>query len=206
MKNDLPFDLHEYYRLWFNGSVDDEIVTAFAEHSRVGFYEKGEVIFRPGIDSSTTTFLLDGVMKTYILTPEGVEHTFAIYFMPGTGVAMTPDMVNIPGIHMKALTPCKVVEMPGTGPYDLAKEYPDLWRELLVRWQPFYYGIMDKLRASATLTAKERYIWFLTKYPSVVDKISQAETANFLGITPQSLSRIRAELAEADEDIKLPHY
>lgn len=196
MKTDQPFDLYKYYQLWFNGSVDDEIVRAFADNSRVTSYKKGDVIFQPEIEHSITTFLLDGVVKTYILSPDGTENTFAIYFMPGTGVAMTADMINIPGIHMKALTDCKTVEMPTTSPYDLAKEYPDLYRELLVRWQPFYYGMMDKLRAGYTMTAKERYLWFLNKYPQVVDRISLMEVANFLGIAPQSLSRIRAELAE----------
>ena len=196
MNNNQPFDLYEYYRRWFNGRVDDEIVSAFAKNSRVITKKKGEIIFQPGITCSSTHFLLDGVMKTYILSQDGTENTFAIYFMPGTGVAMTADMINIPGIYCKALTPCKLVSMPGTGPYDLAKEYPTLWGELLYRWQPFYYGMMDKLRAGYTMTAKERYLWFLNKYPDVVDKVSLAEVANFLGIAPQSLSRIRAELAE----------
>ena len=56
--------------------------------------------------------------------------------------------------------------------------------------------MMDKLRAGYTLNAKERYLWFVDKYAPIIDLIPLVETARFLGIKPQSLSRIRNELAE----------
>ena len=55
--------------------------------------------------------------------------------------------------------------------------------------------MMDKLRAGYTLSAKDRYLWFVKKYGPIVDIIPQNEIALYLGIKPQSLSRIRAELA-----------
>ena len=50
------------------------------------------------------------------------------------------------------------------------------------------------------LTAKERYLWFVDKYAPIVDLVPLVEIARFLGIKPQSLSRIRAELAEEGRD------
>ena len=192
-----PLDLREFYRK-FLISDDEALIERMASHSRVVRKSKGDIIFRPEMDGPSTTFLLDGVMKTYILDQNGVENTFAIYYKPGTAVCMTKDMINIPGIWYKALTPVTLIELVGPGPYELAEEYPDCYRELTRGWMPFYYGIMDKLRATATLTAKERYLWFLNKYPDVVDRIPLVEVAAFLGIKPQSLSRIRKELAEEE--------
>ncbi len=45
-------------------------------------------------------------------------------------------------------------------------------------------------------TAEERYLSFLKTYPSLVEQIPQHQIASYLGITPQSLSRIRKELSK----------
>ena len=202
MEKGRQMDLLEFYRN-FLISDDEELITRLATHSRVVTMDKGKVIFGPEAIAPSTIFLLDGVIKTYILSPDGTENSFAIYYKPGTAVCMTKDMINIPGIWCKALTPVKMIELVGPGPYELAEDYPDCYREIVRGLEPFYFGMMDKLRAVSTLTAKERYLWFMEKYAPVVDRISQLEIAMYLGIKPQSLSRIRSELA-AEQGVTPP--
>lgn len=198
-----PLDLYTFYRQWFSDHVSDETVAWVASHSRVETKEKGEILFGPTVDDSPVFYLLlEGVVKTYVISPNGVENTYAIYDQPGFSMSLTTQMINETGLYMKALTPCKVIHLIGTGPFELAEEFPDLWRELTFGFMNYFTRMMDKLRAGYTLSAKERYLWFLNKYPDVADKISQVEVANFLGIKPQSLSRIRSELEE--ESIELP--
>lgn len=194
MNNTQSFDLYGFYKDYLQ-TDNKELILKFVEYSRIVKREKGEIIFRPESPGPSTPFLLDGVIKTYIISPDGVENTFALYFKPGTCVGMTQEMINVPQIWCKTLTPCTLIEMYGTGPYELAEEYPELWEKLVLAWMPFYFGMMDKLRAGYTLTAKERYLWFVNKYGPLVDKISLNEISLFLGIAPQSLSRIRSELA-----------
>jgi CRP/FNR family transcriptional regulator, anaerobic regulatory protein len=45
------------------------------------------------------------------------------------------------------------------------------------------------------LTAKDKYLYFLEKYPSLVNRISLKNIASFLGIAQPSLSRIRKEIS-----------
>lgn len=194
MNNTQSFDLYGFYRNILQ-SDNEELILSFVKYSRIVKVKKGEILFRPGNSGPSTVFLLDGVIKTFILSSDGTENTFAIYFKPGTGVAMTEEMINVPEIWCKTLTPCTLIEMIGQGPYELTKEFPELWEKLMYSWRPFYFGMMDKLRAGYTLTAKERYLWFVNKYGPLVDKISLNEISLFLGIAPQSLSRIKNELA-----------
>jgi len=44
-------------------------------------------------------------------------------------------------------------------------------------------------------TAKERYLELLEKQPNIIQQTPQKHIASYLGITPQSLSRIRNEIA-----------
>ncbi len=40
-------------------------------------------------------------------------------------------------------------------------------------------------------TAEERYLYFMETFPGIFAKLSQSMIASYLGITPESLSRIR---------------
>ncbi len=192
MNNSLLPDLHEIYRKLL-ASDNEALIDRMVSCSSIVQKKKGDIVFRPGATRSSTTILLDGVMKTFVLSPDGTENTFALYHVPGTPVIMKEDMINAAELWCKALTPCTLVEV-YPGPYELADEFPELWEKLIYAWRPFYYGMMDKLRAGYTLNAKDRYLWFVEKHGALVDKISLNEIALYLGIKPQSLSRIRAEL------------
>ena len=53
-----------------------------------------------------------------------------------------------------------------------------------------------RIADSLSRSAEERYLSFLETYPTIAEKIPQTQIASFLGITPQSLSRIRRELSD----------
>jgi FixJ family two-component response regulator len=44
--------------------------------------------------------------------------------------------------------------------------------------------------------AEERYLNMLTAYPQILQRVSQRHIASYLGIKPQSLSRIRKNIME----------
>jgi CRP-like cAMP-binding protein len=51
-----------------------------------------------------------------------------------------------------------------------------------------------RLSKMLKLNATERYLWFIDEYPSVVEKSPLKYIASYLGMKPESLSRIRKEL------------
>jgi len=54
----------------------------------------------------------------------------------------------------------------------------------------------DRMLTFVTKTPEERYLELLSQQPSILQKIPQYYLANFLGITPVSLSRIRKRIQE----------
>jgi CRP-like cAMP-binding protein len=66
-------------------------------------------------------------------------------------------------------------------------------------WERYYRGILEKENEAARMrildfmgtSAQERYIHFLKLYPDLFQRIPLHQIASYLGITPQSLSRIR---------------
>jgi CRP-like cAMP-binding protein len=45
-------------------------------------------------------------------------------------------------------------------------------------------------------SAEERYLAFINKYPQIVQRVPQLVIASYLGIAPESLSRIRKHLSK----------
>ena len=75
----------------------------------------------------------------------------------------------------------------------LTKKYPcvnQLYRELL---EQYYILLEQQYREMHFYTAKEKYDNLLKSYPSISQRISLGNIASYLGITQESLSRIRAE-------------
>ena len=60
--------------------------------------------------------------------------------------------------------------------------------------QQFFIKFTDRASNLANLTAKERYIKEIKNNPQIAQRVSQYHLASYLGIKPQSLSRIRAEI------------
>jgi Mn-dependent DtxR family transcriptional regulator len=58
-----------------------------------------------------------------------------------------------------------------------------------------YVATHRRVQESLTSSAEERYLKFIKTYPSLVEQVPQNQIASYLGITPQSLSRIRKELS-----------
>jgi CRP-like cAMP-binding protein len=58
-----------------------------------------------------------------------------------------------------------------------------------------YVATHRRISYTLSASAEERYLAFLKTYPELAEQVPQHEIASYLGITPQSLSRIRKELS-----------
>ena len=58
----------------------------------------------------------------------------------------------------------------------------------------------NRVNQLLSYSAEERYLNFLETFPGLSAKVSQVMIATYLGITPESLSRIRREMAGKRED------
>ncbi len=69
------------------------------------------------------------------------------------------------------------------------QSYLRLLNHFLIR---YVHTLQNRLIDSIAITAEQRYKDLITQYPKEILSIPQADLASYLGITPQSLSRIRS--------------
>ncbi|GAB3776533.1 Crp/Fnr family transcriptional regulator [Spirosoma horti] len=53
----------------------------------------------------------------------------------------------------------------------------------------------NRIQAAISYTAEEKYLHFVQTYPAFAQRIPQSMIASFLGMTPETLSRVRGQVA-----------
>ncbi|NVN95072.1 MAG: Crp/Fnr family transcriptional regulator [Bacteroidetes bacterium] len=102
---------------------------------------------------------------------------------------------NMPSkINIKAIEDSEVFVIKQKDLCDLYLMIPKIERLGRILMEAAYLKIAEQSIELQVLSAKERYENLLKKYPQVFQKVQLYHIANYLGITPKSLSRIRKEI------------
>ena len=155
---------------------------------------KGEVLIRQGQIVNKTFFVTAGCLRSYCIDKNGKEHTllFAIKdWWISDYIAIHTD--ELASLTIECLTESKVIEFNAKeldGIYARFPEFESYQRHNLERHVvSLYKRILNQLQLSAV----ERYDLFLNQYPDIEQYTRNFHIASYLGITQQSLSRIRVE-------------
>lgn len=157
---------------------------------------KGSQIASIGDDTKYGGLMLNGTARSYYIDSDGndITRSFAVegsLFMDEGFYGYDERMCVWEALEDSTVMMCEVSKV-----RNLIRdnaEFKDLWIVLLER------AIQYKLyRENGFLTenATERYIHFRKLFPYLAGRIPQKHIATYLGITPESLSRIRNSLKE----------
>ncbi|VAW18282.1 cAMP-binding proteins - catabolite gene activator and regulatory subunit of cAMP-dependent protein kinases [hydrothermal vent metagenome] len=96
--------------------------------------------------------------------------------------------------YFETITDCKLLKI-SKPDFDLLREDGNFWSNFFeVVTNEHLSCKMERVRDFQTLTAKERYIKFVNRMPHLALNVSVENIASFLGMEPQSLSRIRKQV------------
>ena len=157
--------------------------------------KKGTTLLKEGQNSQEEYFVLKGCIRKYYII-DGEEKTTAFFtemegLVPHCVTSKTPSEYYISCIEDTILT----VSNPDMG-VDLNSKFPKfeimcriLSEKLLAKQQIDF----DEFKTSSP---EQRYLNLLQNRPDLIQRVPQHQLASFLGIKPQSLSRLRARILE----------
>jgi CRP-like cAMP-binding protein len=99
-------------------------------------------------------------------------------------------------ISIKAIEESEILIIKQSDITDLYLKIPKIERLGRILTEQAFIKFVEQTIDFQTLTAKERYENLLKKHPEIFQKVQLYHIANYLGIAPKSLSRIRKELFE----------
>ena len=187
------FETYLQRKLKITTSRFDELKPFLKAHS----VRKGDIILRPGEICKGTNFVEKGCLRSYVVDGKGKEHI--IYFAPENWWIADQNSLakKEPAMfYIEAVEDSEVVFIPGEVMPKFELLVPGTEKMFAALSQNNIYAMQKRLINHLSATADERYSDFLETYPSLALRLSQKMIAAYIGVAPESLSRIRGQMAE----------
>lgn len=168
---------------------------AILEELQIEEHKKGTLLLRQGDISTTCYFVLKGCVRQYSIDEMGKEVTSNFYTEEQAISNFNHHKQNKSSPYsLMCLEDCILV----VGDLDIEKEMYIKYTQLETMTRKVieqnFGQVQDELAEYIASSPEERFKALLRKRPHLIDRVPQHQLASFLGITPESLSRIKKRI------------
>lgn len=158
--------------------------------------KKGSYLLRPGEVARHTYFVEKGLLRMYSIDKNGKEHI--IQFAPEgwfisdrSSIHFNHDSIYyIDAVEDSDISTVEVSFFTEIQKFSTVAENNDTLLHRHIK------NLQSRVHSLLAETAVERYVNFVKTYPDLTQRVPQWMIASYLGITPESLSRVRKELVK----------
>jgi len=155
---------------------------------------KGEVLIRQGQAVKNSFFVTTGCLRSYCIDKNGKEHTlqFAIkdWWISDFIAIYNNELATL---TVECITDSSIIEFNAKELDRIHSLFPEFEAYQRKNLERHVVSLHKRILNQLQLTAQERYDLFLEQYPDIEQYTPNYHIASYLGITQQSLSRIRVE-------------
>lgn len=176
--------------------VPREAVSGCSTHYAKQQVHKGDFLLREGEVCHGTYFVEKGLLRMYSLDRNGKEHV--IQFAPESWLISdrSSQFFNEKSrYYIDAVEDSEILFLTSEFFIELQKRFPETVESNDLLLQKHIRNLQQRVNSLLADTAEERYLSFIKMYPNLMLRLPQWMVASYLGITPESLSRVRKELA-----------
>ncbi len=175
--------------------LSEEESRAIAESMDIRSYPKGEILLREEQVSRECYFVLQGCVRLYYLR-NGEEKTGAFYTEDDWVLSLASFTQKIPaGHYLECAEDTLLVAGTEQKENDLYKRFP--------RFETISRKVMERIVALEqariasyqTDSPEQRYLKLLESRPGLLQRVPQYQLASYIGVRPESLSRIRKRIS-----------
>lgn len=172
--------------------LDEEELQALLLHSKYGWMKKKEMLQQKGEVSASVRFIGQGYVRFYHFNERGDEVTSDFVFAPGMVTAFRSWIQQEPSVVcVQAMEDVEFLEWDHADLQDLYERYPRIERVERKMAEQVFMESERHLKSFLNDPPQKRYSQLLKDTPWFVQRIPLVYLASYLGITPESLSRIR---------------
>lgn len=137
-------------------------------------------------------FVIQGCLRSYLIDEKDREHTvqfaienwwvsdFTAYFTGAKSI-----------LFVECIEDCVLLAIHKNALAKLYQEVPNLEHFFRRKLEKAFVSFQKRIISNLHKPAEERYQEFLLNYPNIEQRVRNYQIASYLGITPESLSRIR---------------
>jgi CRP-like cAMP-binding protein len=176
--------------------TEDEFNTA-ANYFTPKKIRRRQYLLQAGDVCRYLAFVSKGGLRSYSVDDKGEEHILQFAVEDWWIADMKSFLTNQPAIYnIDAFEDSELLL--------IDKKAQDKLCGLIPQFEHYFRILLESSTSAAQMrisdfissSAEDRYLNFLKMYPQLAQRVPQSQIASYLGITPQSLSRIRREISE----------
>jgi len=159
--------------------------------------KKGDILLAPGQLVTYQYFVLNGCLRTYFISETGKEYTLQFAVRDWWITDYTAFFTGEQSIfYLDCIADATIYKISKEGMEQLYLEVPQIESFFRIKMERFFGSYQKRILSDLALTAEEKYLRFVKSYPEIEKHIKNYHLASYLGITTESLSRVRHELAK----------
>jgi len=190
------------YELFFQ-KFNEKVTLTAEEQEQIKKYltpkklRKRQYLLQEGDVCKSIAFVEKGALRAYTVDENLNEHVIQFALEGWTISDLFSYLTAEPATYnIDALEDAELVLITRSSHEELLRTQPKYETYMRLLITSAYIALQRRLTSNISLTAEERYTRFTDIYPDIAQRVPQHMIASYLGLTPETLSRVRKKMAE----------
>ena len=178
------------------GTIADADIEKIIAALKVRHVKKKKNILNEGELSNAMYFLNEGLCRYYLVDEKGTEHTIELVAQHNWFGDAKSFLAGEPaGINIEALEDSHVFMIQHSDLNRFYDEIPMFERMVRKIIEHYFLKALERIKkvSRPSYSAQERYKEFLNSHPKLVNRVPLVHLSSYLGIAPETLSRLRQQ-------------
>ncbi|WP_264433978.1 Crp/Fnr family transcriptional regulator [Flavobacterium agricola] len=176
------------------------VLTENEEKTLVTFFnlkslKKKQLVLQEGGISDSISFVATGLLRSYTMNEKGNEH-ISLFAWEGWWISNFNSFIcgGEAKLNIDAIEDSTLLQLTRENYEKMLEAIPAMEKYFRILYQNSLTTKDTRLISANTHTAEEKYIHFLESYPNLIKRLPQNLIASYLGITPETISRIKKKI------------
>lgn len=184
--------MREFLSKYINFS--EEEFQSFMSIAKLQEYKKNDYLLNADRPVQKLFFVKSGLMLGYRLQ-DGIDITHHFYVEKWLATDYESYLTGKRGeLYIKALVDTTVYEFNKTTLFNFFKTNEKFEKIRFIQAEDAYLQMVNRLKNFQQMELKDRYLELVNRNPELFNLVPQKHIASYLGVKPQSLSRIKNEI------------
>jgi CRP-like cAMP-binding protein len=175
--------------------IDEPTLEYICSHFTLLKTKRNEILLREGNICKDYYFVNEGCIRLFTYNNEGIETTRYFAFEGAFGTALPSLIDEIPAFeYVQTIENSELLKISRESFFHLVDTVPQfatIYRQILERG---FITAQKRIYGFQGFDAAEKVKWVIQYQPDFLSRVSNKMAASYLGLTPSTLSRIKAKL------------